>query len=220
MRRFIAVATAGVALAAGLVAAPAAPAATTISAKSLLAKLVVRTEAGASTYERSKFQYPIDADRDCQNTRAEVLLQETKSAVTYTTTSPCYVKTGKWYSTYDGVWVTTASSLQIDHVVPLHQAWVSGASTWTSARRTALANELSFGPTLQAVTSTTNLSKGDRDPAGWLPPRTAARCQYATRWVQVKYRWNLSIDTAEKRSLASILTGTCGDTVVSLPTKA
>ena len=191
----------------------------TISARSLLSRIPNASESGASSYVRTKFTYPIDANKDCQDTRAEVLLQETKAPVAYTKESHCVVKTGRWYSYYDGVYVTSASGVQIDHLVPLEQAWVSGARTWTAAQRTQYANDLTFGSTLVAVTARTNLSKGDRDPAHWLPPRAAARCTYAIQWVDVKYRWRLTMDSAERAALANILTGTCGAKSVAIPTR-
>jgi hypothetical protein len=200
--------------------APVSATTTTISARSLLARVASAPESGSSTYVRDKFAYPMDANGDCQNTRAEVLLAETKASVTYTTASHCYVKTGKWYSYYDGVYVTQASALQIDHLVPLHQAWVSGARSWTNSERTRFGNDLAYGPSLVAVTSRTNQSKSDQDPAHWLPPRAASRCIYAIQWVEVKYRWRLTIDPAERATLASILTGTCGAKLVALPIRA
>jgi hypothetical protein len=199
---------------------PVSATTTTLSARSLLSKVVSGSESGFSTYVRAKFAYPMDANRDCQNTRAEVLLQETKASVTYTTASRCYVKTGKWYSYYDGIYVTSASGVQIDHLVPLHQAWVSGARSWTSGDLTRYGNDLTYGPSLVAVTSRTNLSKSDQDPAHWLPPRVASRCTYAIQWVEVKYRWRLTMDSAERAALASILTGTCGAKLVALPIRA
>jgi hypothetical protein len=58
---------------------------------------------------------------------------------------------------------------------------------------------------LRAVSAASNRAKGDRDPAEWLPPLTGFRCAYATGWVVVKVRWSLSVDTAERAALRSIL---------------
>lgn len=185
-------------------AAPATAAATTVSAATLLSRLVVAPESGASSYVRARFAYPVDADHDCQSTRAEVLIQESSRTVAFSSRSHCVVTTGRWTSYYDGVVVTTASALQIDHLVPLEQAWVSGARTWTSAQRTSYANDLAFGPGLVAVTARLNMAKGARDPARWLPPKTGARCLYAVQWVQVKYRWGSpSTPPSAPRSRAS-----------------
>jgi hypothetical protein len=161
----------------------------------------------------------IDADRDCQNTRAEVLISESQTAVTFTTASGgCTVATGRWYSWYDGATWTLASDVDIDHKVPLKEAWESGAAGWTTTLRQSYANDLAFGPSLDAITDNVNASKSDSDPAAWQP--SLERCRYDTEWVEVKYRWRLSIDAAEKSALAGVLTGSCGSTTITIPARA
>lgn len=209
----------GLLLWSGAVDVAPATAATSVPAATLLSRLVVAPESGATSYVRTRFAYPVDADHDCQSTRAEVLIQESSRTVAFSSRSHCVVAKGRWTSYYDGVTVTAASALQIDHLVPLEQAWVSGARTWTAAQRTSYANDLAFGPGLVAVTARLNMSKGARDPARWLPPKAAARCLYALQWVEVKYRWALTIDAAERAALARILRGTCGAQRVAVPTR-
>ncbi len=201
---------------AGSGATPAS-AASRVSARWLLAQIPAAYEAGWSTYNRALFAYPADLNGDCQNTRAEVLISESIVPVTYTSASHCYVKTGRWYSFYDGVWGRSASSFQLDHLVPLYEAWISGARLWTAADRRRYANDTAYGPTLVMVTSRVNQAKSGDDPASWLPPRVAARCTYAIRWVEVKYRWRLKMDSAERAVLSRLLLGTCGATLVTLP---
>jgi Protein of unknown function (DUF1524) len=150
----------------------------------------------------------------------EVLIAESKVTPRYTTSRHCTVATGTWYSYYDGATWTKASDVDIDHMVPLKEAWVSGARLWSVNNRTRYANDLSFPTSLVAVTDNVNQSKGDKDPAEWLPPRTAARCTYAIQWVQVKYRWRLSINPAERTKLSSILSGTCGSRAATVPARA
>ena len=118
----------GIGSVAGPGAAPAS-AASKVTARWLLYQIPVANESGWSTYNRALFDYPADLNGDCQNTRAEVLIAESLAAVTYTSASHCYVKRGRWYSFYDGVWGTFASSFQLDHLVPLYEAWISGATT-------------------------------------------------------------------------------------------
>ncbi len=86
------------------------------------------------------------------------------------TNSSCYPTSGRWYSPYDGATWTAASDLDIDHMVPLAEAWASGAWAWTTSRRQTYANDLG-GPELWAVTDNVNQSKSDKDPAEWQPPR-------------------------------------------------
>lgn len=168
-------------------------------------------------YERSAFTLWIDADHDGCDTRAEVLKAE--SLVPVTTNSSCTVQAGEWNSWYDGATWTNASDVDIDHLVPLAEAWASGAYAWTAEQREAYANDLAYDHTLEAVTDNVNQSKGDRDPAAWLPALN--QCRYAQYWVTVKDRWNLTVDAAERAALDRLLSGTCGaDVVTDFPPKA
>ena len=193
-----------------------APAAAATSFTGTLAQAVAavpQVQERTTGYDRRLFPHWADADRDCQNARAEVLLAETSAAVTFTTAGRCTVTTGRWTSWYDrGTW-TAASDVDVDHLVPLAEAWGSGAAAWTSTRRRAFANDLGDPRSLGAVTDEVNQSKGDRDPAAWLP--TYDRCRYVAEWTAVKLRWRLTADAAEKR----VLTGyaaSCPSTVLTV----
>lgn len=148
-------------------------------------------------YQRAKFRLWVDANGDCQNTRAEVLVQESKVR-----TRGCHVTRGKWYSYYDNRTWRSASRLDIDHVVPLAEAWDSGARRWNAATRQRYANDLGDRRTLVAVTSSVNRSKGAKDPARWLP--RYGKCRYVRDWVAVKTRWSLTVNPAEKATLTRI----------------
>ncbi|MER7980459.1 HNH endonuclease family protein [Streptomyces sp. NPDC095817] len=163
-------------------------------------------------YQRTSFKHWVDADRDGCSTRAEVLINE--SRVQPTIEPGCKVTVGQWYSFYDGVTVTAPGGLDIDHMVPLAEAWDSGASAWTPERREAYANDLDAETSLVAVTARTNRSKADQDPADWLPPLFDARCTYAADWVATKLRWKLSVDDRERAALAEIAAG-CGQESVT-----
>ncbi len=161
----------------------------------------------------------IDADRDGCNTRSEVLQRQSLTAVTYST--GCTVSTGRWYSYLDEAYWTVASDVDIDHLIPLKEAWDSGvyAQGWSASRRLAFANDLGYDYSLEAITDNVNQSKSDRDIAEWLPPAASAHCSYAIRWVAVKYRWNLTVDSNEHARLSSLLTGSCGDYQIGSPPK-
>lgn len=94
-----------------------------------------------------------------------------------------------------------SQAVQIDHVVPLAEAWVSGASAWSPDRLERFANDLGV---LLAVDGPTNASKGSSDPAAW-KPRKGYQCEYARRWITVKTTWKLSIDASEKSALQQML---------------
>jgi len=134
------------------------------------------------------------------------------------------VTAGQWYSPFDAVWVDVPRSIDIDHFVPLAEAWRSGARNWDEPTRRAFANDLSDPRTLIAVTASSNRSKSDRDPADWLPTNTAYRCDYIGTWVAIKHRWELAIDTREQAAIQRVLRG-CGElrtspTVEARPTTA
>ena len=192
---------------------PAPAQAATFSGTLAQAVAAVPTAAEANTgYDRTLFKHWVDANGDCQNARAEVLISEAEpdTPLTYTTSGKCTVSTGRWFSYYDRVSWTLASDVDIDHMVPLAEAWGSGASGWTSARREAYANDLGDARTLAAVTDNVNQSKSDQDPSTWLP--TYDKCRYVAEWVAVKIRWGLSADSAEKSVLNSYASS-CSNTV-------
>ena len=146
-----------------------------------------------------------------------MLITESTTTLTYSR-SHCTVIKGRWVSQWDGRIWTNPADVDIDHHVPLAEAWGSGARSWTSSDRHRYANDL-YGPTLNAITDNLNGSKADRDPAQWRPPLTSSRCSYAIYWVQVKYRWRMTMDSAE-RSKLSHPPGSCGARTITLPTRA
>lgn len=172
----------------------------------LLEGLAVRAEAERSGYDRGLFKHWVDADGDGCDTRREVLIAEAVTAPAVG--SGCGLSGGSWYSPYDGGTETgTGSGFDIDHMVPLAEAWDSGAADWGPGRREDFANDLGYPDALVAVTARSNRSKADRDPGEWQPPDAAARCWYASAWVQVKTRWGLSVDQREADALRGVLTG-------------
>jgi hypothetical protein len=204
-RRFgIVSALAGILASLGLFAAPSASAAlptpvSATTARSYLATLPVQTEVRTG-YNRDLFPHWITISGAC-NTRETVLKRDGSNVVT---DSACAATSGSWYSPFDGATWTLASDVDIDHLVPLAEAWDSGARNWTTSQRQAFANDLTR-PQLLAVTDDVNQAKGDQDPATWMPSRTAYHCTYVRAWVQVKYYYGLSVDSAEKSALTSRL---------------
>jgi len=153
-------------------------------------------------YSRDLFRHWIDADKDGCSTRNEVLIEEALEAPLIE--GPCKLSEGRWLSYYDDVIVEGPSGLDIDHMVPLAEAWDSGAHSWTAERRRDYANDLDDPRSLVAVTARSNRSKGDQDPATWLPPAFSVRCQYIAEWTAVKLRWGLSADETEKTALTRL----------------
>jgi hypothetical protein len=161
-----------------------------------------------SGYDRGKFRLWVDADGDCRDTRDEVLAAESLVRV-----HGCDVQVGKWRSYYDRQVTTRSSGLDIDHLVPLAEAWDSGARRWTAGTRQRYANDLGDARSLVAVTASSNRSKSDQDPAQWQPRYD--KCRYIRQWVAVKTRWSLKVDAAEKRALLSRASH-CDNTVLAV----
>ncbi|WP_327436593.1 MULTISPECIES: HNH endonuclease family protein [unclassified Streptomyces] len=169
---------------------------------------------GRTGYTRSSFKHWNSGElADGCNTRNEVLLAEAITAPAVG--AGCKLTGGVWLSYYDGQQVTDPGALDIDHMVPLAEAWDSGASAWTPARREAYANDQGAATSLVAVTARTNRQKSDQDPAEWLPPAPEAQCRYVGEWVATKLRWQLSADAIELEALKVFADGPCEDTVVS-----
>jgi hypothetical protein len=197
---------------AGLVAVPPAAQAADYSAPLARAITDLPTAAESrSGYSRDLFKHWVDADGDGCSTRNEVLIAEAEDAPSVG--SGCALSGGRWFSYYDGVSQTSASALDIDHMVPLAEAWDSGARSWSAATREAYANDLGDYRTLVGVTASENRSKGDQDVAEWLPPQQ--RCRYLREWVAVKHRWRLSVDSAERSAMTSLASG-CGNPTITV----
>jgi hypothetical protein len=172
------------------------------AARAMLDGLTVSEEGSASGYSRERFPHWHTISGKC--TTREIVLQRDGTGVTVD--GECRPTAGQWYSPYDEKTMTDPSDIDIDHVVPLAEAWRSGASEWSTEQRERFANDLDH-PQLIAATASSNRAKGDQDPTDWLPPTTAYRCTYAQMWVAVKSTWNLTLQQAEKASLTQILQG-------------
>lgn len=161
----------------------------------MLARIRTKTQAAAESYDRDRFGGWVT--RGGCTTRQRVLRAESRRGQAV----DCHVRRGLWISAYDGLRSGDESELDIDHLVPLGEAWVSGASRWSAGTRIRYANDLGYSGTLRAVSAGSNRSKGDRDPAEWMPPRQIHHCKYIGTWIAVKYRWRLSMDTDERAVL-------------------
>lgn len=184
------------------------------SARTALAGLGVgeRDDRGP-TYERDRFGTAwADLDGNGCNQRDDVLLRDARpGTVVVAQQGACDhdVLAGQWRDPYTGRLLVfddlkdlgQAQAIQIDHVVPLGEAWASGAWRWSEERREQYANDL---PGLLAVDGPTNASKSDDDPAAWRP-RQSYQCRYALRWIRVKDTWGLTVDTSERNALTQML---------------
>jgi hypothetical protein len=188
----------------GAATAPAAPPGTpsTGTASHELAELHVGPDGSMTGYSRDQFGDGFATQADHCDSRVDVLKDQGSGV----TAHGCTITGGHWLSLYDGVTVANEHDLDVDHLVPLAEAWRTGAAAWPKAQREAFANDV--GSELIAVTAHANRSKGDDPPPGYEPPNKAEDCSYAARWIVVKVKYHLTVTQGEHNALADMLT-TC-----------
>ena len=202
----------------GGVAPAIAAAEQTVPAHQLPELLQVADAVTSPKYERDRFQEKIDADGDGCNTRQEVLIRDSLTAVNVG--SGCKLSGGTWSSAYDAHTTNDASTVEMDRVVALAEAWRSGAWAWSDTERRDFANDLGVDYALVLASSSSNQKKADRDPSSWVPASSDLVCDYVQQWALIKYRWGLAVDSAEKTAIAGYLSGECGSQQVTLPALA
>lgn len=178
-------------------------------AAALLNKLKV-SKSHPSGYNRSVFGYrTTDVDKNGCDVREDVLARDLKQ-VRFKYSGSCKVASGLLHDPYTGLNINfvrgrkTSALVQIDHVIALENAWQSGAWKWSHAKRLKFGNDML---NLLAVQGAANQEKGSASAAYWLPSNKSFRCDYVARQIAVKYKYDLSVTNAEKRSMASILHG-------------
>ena len=142
-------------------------------------------------YDRDDWGSWIDEDGDGLNTRHEVLAEE---SLIKPVISNNKVVSGKWFDKYTGKYFTNPSDLDIDHLVPLKNAYISGASNWSKKKKNRYYNYLKYDNHLIAVSKSANRTKSDKSPVEWLPPNKEYQCEYVREWYKIKTAWGLSIE--------------------------
>ncbi|XGC79775.1 HNH endonuclease family protein [Bdellovibrio bacteriovorus] len=136
-------------------------------------------------------------DHDCFNTRAKVLIRDSLKPVDFASNG-CTVIRGQWADPYAGRDHTQASDIQIDHFVPLKNAYISGAYKWNPTKRCLYGNFLGNNYHLLAVLGDENQTKSDKTPEDYMPPNRSYACQYLAQWLKVKLIWTLGLTPPEK----------------------
>lgn len=165
-------------------------------------------EVSSDSYERKRFTGPsswVDADKDCQDTRVEVLIEENIGILEFKSKKNCKIKSGLWYDFYSDSIFIDPLKLDIEHVVALKDAWVSGAKNWNSEKRKEFANYLNNKDHLMAVYLGENRSKGSRGPDLWLPSNEDFRKEYCRRYIRIKLEWNLTVTHSQLKALQNVL---------------
>jgi Protein of unknown function (DUF1524) len=191
----------------GITAPPASPWSelpATTSSSLQLGRLLVAPPRPMTGYSRARFPHWTE-QAGC--TTRELVLERDGQNVTGGL--GCTPASGRWHSAYDGAILTDPAVVDVDHLVPLANAWRSGADRWTDLEREAFANDMDH-PELLAVSRASNRAKGDQAPDQWRPPNRGFWCAYARAWVEVKAAWELTITATERRTLEQML-GSCVD---------
>ena len=158
------------------------------------------------SYRRDDWPHWEDVDGNGCDARQDALIRWTTTTPTLDTSRRCKVLAGTWPSPYDGRVASSPSEVEIDHLVPLAEAFRSGGWRWDAGQRRRFANDQAE---LVATSSSSNRSKGDSTPDEWRPTRREAWCAYADRYVTVKATYGLSVTTEERDALGQML-DTCG----------
>ncbi len=188
---------------------PAVPttAATSQSTRDRLSVLAVDDrQSPQGTYHREEWPHWADIDGNGCDARQDALAVWSVVAVTVNRSGTCKVVIGSWVSPYDGVASNNPSDFDVDHLVPLENAFRSGGWAWSTERRRAFANNPAE---LVVASASSNRSKGSDPPNEWRPANQDSWCAYAEGWVQVKSSWGLSVTTPERDALGQML-DTCG----------
>ncbi|NTV14654.1 MAG: HNH endonuclease [Desulfobulbaceae bacterium] len=152
----------------------------------------------AGAFDRQGWPHWTDADHDCQDTRAEILLRDTRGPIKFKRNKPCNVSWGRWLCPYTGKEILKASELDIDHIVPLAHAHRNGGANWSREKKRQFANDPA---NLIAVVASANRAKGDQGPDQWRPPQRSFWPEYAKRWRAVKNKYGLGSSAGEESAL-------------------
>lgn len=178
------------------------------TALAALNKLPVKGRAAKTGYSREQFPHWKDPDKNGCDTRNDILKRDLTKVVFKADTNNCKVIFGSLLDPYSNKLISfdlskSASTIDIDHVVALSNAWQTGAFQLTLTQRTNFAND---PLNLLAVDAKLNRQKGDGDAATWLPPYKSYRCSYVARQVSVKSKYKLWVTAPEKSAISNLLT--------------
>ncbi|GAA1304401.1 GmrSD restriction endonuclease domain-containing protein [Brachybacterium tyrofermentans] len=175
------------------------------TALAMLAGLDEKGRAPKTDYDRDSFGWRNDVDRNGCDTRNDILRRDLHQITLKGGTNGCVVQLGTLESPYSGDTVDfdrANSTIDIDHVVALSDAWQTGAAQWDEDTRVAFAND---PLNLLAVESGLNRQKSDGDAATWLPPKKDYRCEYVSRQIAVKDKYELWVKPAEADAMRGVL---------------
>ena len=170
-----------------------------------LNSLQVKGRAAKTGYSRSQFPHWSDPDRNGCDARNDTLKRDLTNIAYKVGTRDCKVIAGQLLDPFSGevlIFTSEKSTVDIDHVVALSNAWQTGATYFDKTKRSQIAND---PLNLLAVDAKLNRQKGDADAATWLPPAKSYRCDYVARQIAVKIKYSLWLTAPEKSAMSKIL---------------
>lgn len=153
-----------------------------------------------SRYNRKDWKHWTDNDKNCLNTRQELLKQRSLVKVTMNKKG-CTVVFGKWNDYYYPEVLVKASSVDVDHVIPLKHAHDSGGAGWAPERKEHFAND---PDNLVLTNKKYNRRKGAKTIAEWLPVNAEYACKYVTNWFRLKQKYHLEISREEMKTKSQL----------------
>jgi Excalibur calcium-binding domain/Protein of unknown function (DUF1524) len=177
-------------------------------ARAVLAKLPTKGRAPKTGYTRARFG-PAWTDNTAApsghngcGTRDDMLARQLNKV---RKSGRCVVLSGNEIDPYTRAalyYVRGRSTVDIDHVTALGDAWQKGAQQLSTVQRTQFAND---PLNLLSVSLGANRQKSDSDAASWLPRNKSYRCSYVARQIAVKYRYRLWVTQAERAAMQRVL---------------
>ncbi|PWK52827.1 HNH endonuclease [Pleionea mediterranea] len=157
----------------------------------------------STLYDRKEWPHWIDTNNDCQNTRAELLIEHSLIEVKFRNNKRCSVISGRWYDHYSGKTWNKAGDVDIDHIVPLKWAHGHGGQHWSKQLKRTFAND---HHNLLIVEDGLNQEKGAKGPDLWMPPNHPFRCDYVKKFDFIVKKYELNYAPSEKRIIDRMIT--------------
>lgn len=143
-----------------------------------------------------------DEDRDCQDTRHELLIRYSLAPITFKDGRECKVVSGLWLDPYTGNFYELASDLDVEHIVPLKWAYDHGGANWSREKKRQFAED---PDNLWLVDDGRNQSKGHQGPDDWMPPYGPVKKYYLQRFMAVLEKYGLEATDVEQRLYLAML---------------
>jgi hypothetical protein len=171
--------------------------------------LISSCSTGHFPYFRNEWQYGKDEKLNCIDTRGEILITRSSIPVVMNK-SKCTVKLGKWADYYYPEVYTSASLVEIDHLVPLKNANDNGGYSWSQQKKMEFAND----PENLVITKKSyNRIKGASGIDRWLPVNISYACKYVSDWIKIKKKYSLKLSGPERKTIASFKDRCQGDLI-------